>query len=149
MLIGDTDKTSSWGTGIEQLIRGFVSFTLQPWATNWEQEMNFALLTAEDRRAGLYLKFDFGELLRGSPADQSNYLKTLWGLGVVSANEIRRQFHMSEIPAEMGAPSVGDLRYVPTNVKIADGTNPTPAAPFGAKTDAEPATGEPKEGKDQ
>ena len=132
VLIGDTDKTSSWGTGIEQLIRGFVSFTLQPHATNWEQEMNAALLTQAERKQGLFLKFDFGELLRGSVSDQANYLKTLWSVGAASSNEIRRQLH---IPAIEGPE--GDLFYVPTNVKIADGKQPTP----GAGADGSPIDG--------
>jgi HK97 family phage portal protein len=122
VLVGDTEKTSSWGTGIEQLTRGFVMFTLQPWATNWEQELNFSLLTADERRQKLYFKFDFSELLRGSVGDQANYLKTLWGLGAVSANEVRRQFHMPEIPDVPG-----DLHYVPANFVVA-GTTPSTAA---------------------
>lgn len=134
ILIGNTDKTSSWGTGIEQLTRGFVTFTLAPWATNLEQEFDFSLLTKAEKLAGYAIKFDFDELLRGSPAEQAKYLQTLWQLGAASANEIRRAFHMTEI-----ADGPGNLRYVPLNYTVAgaprpEGT-PTPVPADGGADD--------------
>ena len=34
-----TDKSTSWGTGIEQQTLGFVGFTLRPWLTRIEQRL--------------------------------------------------------------------------------------------------------------
>lgn len=42
-MIGHTEKTSSWGTGIEQMSIGFVKYTLAPHLTSIEQEINFKL----------------------------------------------------------------------------------------------------------
>lgn len=133
VLLGNTEKTSSWGTGIEQLTRGFVTFTLAPWATNWEQEMNLSLLTADERKAGYFFKFDFSELLRGSLTEQSTYLKNLWGIGAVTANEVRRVFHLEE-----RADGPANLTYVPSNF-VESGTQPATAQAAPAASPAEPA----------
>ena len=132
VILGDTEKASSWGTGIEQITRGFVMFTLQPWAKNWEQELNFSLLTRKERQKGYYFKFDFSELIKGSVKDQAEYLKTLWGIGVVSANEVRRAFHLPEIPDAKGG-----IHYVPANY-VPAGTLPQNAAGAGAPNDGMP-----------
>ena len=125
ILLGNTEKTSSWGTGIEQLTRGFVTFTLAPWATNWEQELNLSLLTREERLQGYFFKFDFSELLRGSLKEQAEYLSQLWQTGSVTSNEIRRSFHLEERPD-----GPANLTYVPSNF-VEAGTQPAtdPAAP--------------------
>lgn len=115
VLLGNTEKTSSWGTGIEQLTRGFVMFTLAPWAKNWEQELDRSLLTTEEKAAGYFFRFDFTELLRGSLLDQANFAKTLWGIGAATQNEIRRTFHMTELPD-----GPANMIFVPANMITAD-----------------------------
>ena len=36
-LVGDVDKSTSWGSGIEQQNLGFLQYTLQPYLIRWEQ----------------------------------------------------------------------------------------------------------------
>lgn len=57
-MIGHTEKTSSWGSGIEQMSLGFVKYTLQRHLVAIEQELNHKLFTtsrnfAEFLTAGL------------------------------------------------------------------------------------------------
>lgn len=131
VLIGDTDKTSSWGSGIEQLMRGFVKFTLNPWASNLEQEMNFSLLTKQEKIDGYFVKFDFSELLRGSPEEQAKYLQVLWQTGAVCSNEIRRVFGMPEV-----GDATGGLFYVPMNYNVAGQPKPVRTPVPGEPADA-------------
>ncbi|WP_142777401.1 phage portal protein, partial [Klebsiella pneumoniae] len=35
-LVGDVDKTTSWGSGIEQQNLGFLQYTLKPYLDRWE-----------------------------------------------------------------------------------------------------------------
>jgi HK97 family phage portal protein len=42
-MIGHTEKTTSWGSGIEQMGIGFVKYTLSPHLTAMEQEINYKL----------------------------------------------------------------------------------------------------------
>ena len=65
ILLQDQEKTSSWGTGIEHIMIGFVTFTIMPEAREWEQRMNMRLLTEEERAAGWYFEHDLNSLMRG------------------------------------------------------------------------------------
>lgn len=130
VLLGDTEKASSWGTGIEKITLGFVTYTLKPWVENWEQEMNFSLLTKEERKSGLHFKFDFKDLLRSTPTDQAAYLQKLWQVGAVSSNEVRKELDLIELPD-----ATGDLYYVPANFVVA-GKEPTDTQKEAAKLSA-------------
>jgi HK97 family phage portal protein len=90
ILIGDNDKTSSWGTGIEQITLGFVKYTVKPHLNRWEEEMNRKLF----RNAGPFLEFDLDELLRGDSKAQAEAdraaLGGAQGDGYKTVNEVRR-----------------------------------------------------------
>ena len=91
VLIGDNDKTSSWGTGIEQITLGFVKFTIKPMLCRWEEELNRKLF----RNAGQFVEFDLDGLLAGDSAAQSEVFKGALGgpgagNGYMTVNEIRR-----------------------------------------------------------
>lgn len=46
-LLGDTEKSTSWGTGLEQQMRGFLTATMEGHFTSWEQAVARDLLTAK------------------------------------------------------------------------------------------------------
>lgn len=119
VLLGNTEKTSSWGTGIQQLMLGFVEWTLKPWARNWEQELDRSLLTKQEKLAGYFFKFDFTELLAGTPGDQAKFFKTLFEAGASTSNEIRHAFGYLELPD-----GPANFRYVPANL-VPDHLQPT------------------------
>lgn len=89
-MIGHTDKTTSWGTGIEQMSIGFVTYTLQPHLTAIEQEINRKFF----RRAGKFSEFSVDGLLRGDSKTRSDAYKAAVGgssgPGWMTRNEIRR-----------------------------------------------------------
>jgi len=101
-LLQSTDKATTWGSGIEQMSRGFVDFTLQPWAKNWEEELSFSLLTSKEKKLGLYFKTDYSNLLRGSPQEQAVYFTTLWNGGLIRRNEARSGLGYVELPDAEG-----------------------------------------------
>ena len=49
-LINDTEKTTTWGTGIDQLIQGFYKFRLRPMLESLEQAIEKRVLTAAQRK---------------------------------------------------------------------------------------------------
>lgn len=59
-LIGDVERSTSWGTGIAEQGIGFVRFTLMPWLVRLERVTN-QLFTERD----LYIKFNTAALERG------------------------------------------------------------------------------------
>lgn len=91
IIIGDSEKTSSWGTGVEQVTLGWVRFSVQPMLARWEEEINRKLF----RRAGQFVEFSLEALLRGdSKAQAEAYRAALGGPGTgdgyMTVNEIRK-----------------------------------------------------------
>lgn len=84
-MIGAVDKTTSWGTGIEQQTIGFVTYTLRPWITRFEQAATDELLAPENR----YAQWNVNGLLRGDTAQRASWYQTARNIGVLSPNEIR------------------------------------------------------------
>ena len=77
-MIGDTEKSTSWGTGIEQQSLGFVTWTLEDHLTMWEEAITVDLLADPALRA----KFNRSALVKGDiKARWEAYVKALqWGV---------------------------------------------------------------------
>ncbi len=56
-MVGHTQNSTSWGTGMEQQMIGFLSFTLLPWIKRIEMCANRRLLRPDERRR-FYVKFN-------------------------------------------------------------------------------------------
>ena len=107
-LIGDTDRSTSWGTGIEQQSIGFVQYVLMPWIRRWESELTAKLfLGAEKGR--YYVRFALDGLLRGDAKTQAAAWATGRQWGWLSANDVREQ---QDLPPIEG----GDLYVSPLNM---------------------------------
>lgn len=96
-MIGELDKTSSWGSGVEQMGLGFVRYTLQPYLNRIEQELNRKLF-----RAGNYVcEFDVAQLLRGDTKARSEYYRAALGgssgPGWMTINEVRGRDNLPRI----------------------------------------------------
>lgn len=80
---------TNWGTGIEQQMIGFITFTLAPWLRRIEQAISKDLLPPEERET-YYAEFAIEGLLRGdSSARQAFYASALQN-GWMSRNDVRR-----------------------------------------------------------
>jgi HK97 family phage portal protein len=90
-MIGDTEKTSSWGSGIEHMSIGFVTYTLQPYLTKIEQELNAKLFPRLDR---YFVEFNVEGLLRGDSKSRAEFYQAALGgsagPGWMTRNEVRR-----------------------------------------------------------
>jgi phage portal protein BeeE len=93
-MIGEMEKQSSWGTGIEQTGIGFVKYTLGPHLTRIEQELNRKLF----RDGRFFVEFNRDGLMEGDSKAQAEYFtKALGGPGSqgwLSVNEVRRLKNM-------------------------------------------------------
>jgi HK97 family phage portal protein len=85
-LIGDTEKSTSWGTGIEQQTIGWVNFGLRPWLVKWEQRMDLDLLFNRDR---FFTQFSVDGLLRGDSTSRGTFYRTMREIGAFSVNDVR------------------------------------------------------------
>lgn len=111
-MIGDVERSTSWGTGIEAQGIGFVVYTLMPWITRLERVTTMRLLTSPTDR-GLKIRWNVNGLLRGDfRTRMAGYaLGRQWG--VYSANDIAALEDLDPIPG-------GDTRLVPLNMGLID-----------------------------
>lgn len=91
-------KTSSWGSGIEQLFLAFVQFTIKPWVAQWEQEMSLKLLTGMEQRNGYRVRFSVKELLRGDSTARAGFYERMGGIKAMTVNEIRAEEGRNPLP---------------------------------------------------
>ncbi|WP_417816592.1 phage portal protein [Tritonibacter scottomollicae] len=115
-MIGDTEKSTSWGSGIEQQSIGFVTYTLEDHLTTWEETINRDLVSEAD----VYSRFNRKALVRGDIKTRwEAYVKAMqWG--VYSPNEVRKL--EDENPRDGG-----DVYYDPPNMaggEKGDGNEP-------------------------
>ena len=103
-MLQDTEKSTSWGTGIEQQSIGFVVYTLRPWLTRFEQRITKIL-----KPEPVYARFSVEGLLRGDSKTRAEFYRRMWEIGVYSTNEIRA---LEDLPPVEG----GDARHRPLNM---------------------------------
>lgn len=90
VLINDTSKTTTWGTGVEQIIEGFYKFTLRPTLVRIEQAIQRRVLTSRQRAEGLKVEFSFDALLRASLKDRMEIYAKASQNGIKTRNECRQ-----------------------------------------------------------
>lgn len=102
-MIGEVDRTTSWGKGIEEQGIGYVVYTLGPSITRYEVAYGAQLPRPQ------YVKFSVGALLRGNTKDRfvSYAVARQWGW--MSVNEIRA---LEDLPPVEG----GDVYLQPLNM---------------------------------
>lgn len=98
VLIGHVEKTTSWGTGVEQLMIGFASWTVTPLAQSWEEELSLKLLTQKERDAGIYIRLDLRGLLRGDMAARAAFYGSAIDHGWMTPNEVRSREELNPLP---------------------------------------------------
>jgi HK97 family phage portal protein len=91
-MIGETSSSTSWGSGIESMSRGFVTYTLQPHLVRIEQELNRKLFP---RDTGKFVRFDRDALIEGDSTAQAAYNRAALGgpgtgMGWMSVDEVRK-----------------------------------------------------------
>lgn len=89
LMIGHTDKMTSWPGGQEGMRMDFRDFCLMPIITRFEEAVNTRLLTREDRRAGFYCKVSSEGLLRGNTEARTAQYSSALQNGWMSRNEVR------------------------------------------------------------
>jgi HK97 family phage portal protein len=93
-MIGSTEKTTSWGTGVDSMGIGFVRYTLRRHLNKFENELNRKLF----RTASRVLEFDTSDLERADNKSFVEGLRTAVGRAgetrMISINEARKAMRM-------------------------------------------------------
>lgn len=94
-LIGDLEKSTSWGTGIDAQEQGYINHSLFPYARRIEQALDTQLLLPADREQGFFYEHLFDGFLRGDI--QTRYEAYVKGItnGFISRNEVREKENLN------------------------------------------------------
>ena len=65
-LLMETEKSTSWGTGLSEQNLAFLQYTLEPYLTRWEQAISKRLIPVA-QQSQVYAKHDVDALLRANP----------------------------------------------------------------------------------
>jgi HK97 family phage portal protein len=109
-MLQDIERTTSWGTGVEQQGIKYVKFTLRSHLQRWEQEGNQRLLVDEPTR---YLRHVVDALLRGDTAARWQAYRAGADLGVYSIDDILEMEDRNPLPDKLGQQHFVQLNRVP------------------------------------
>lgn len=122
-------------SNIEQQVIQFYQFSLMPWLTSIEQELNVKLFGPIER-ARYFVRHDAATLLRGDTAAQTAHNREMFAMGAKSVNEVRLQFGLNPIDDPNA-----DKHFIPVNnlAALEDlGTLPAPETDPDEGTDQDP-----------
>jgi HK97 family phage portal protein len=87
-MVGHGSKDSNWGTGLEQKMLWFITFTLRNWCVKIEQAVRKNLLTPVERQT-YFAEFAIEGLLRGDSAARATFYSTMTQNGIMTRDECR------------------------------------------------------------
>jgi HK97 family phage portal protein len=113
-LLGEHERSTTWGTGIEQFMIMFVTHTLRPWAVRWEQAIQRDLIVSD----AFYAEFNLDGLLRADTATRVAAYQIAAGGNApwMTRNEIRKKENMRALPGL-------DEMLSPLNMRVGQGTD--------------------------
>lgn len=115
-LLGDVEKSTSWGTGIEQQNIGFVTYTLAKWMALFEAPIERAFFSVESETG---FSHDISALVKGDLKTRTAHYESSLMWGWRSPNEVRRK---EGLPTREG----GDVYYPPPGTPSDGGTQKQP-----------------------
>jgi HK97 family phage portal protein len=124
-MLQDVERSTSWGTGIEEQTLGFVTYNLGSWTDLWDTEVNRQLVRPAYGQTH-YAETLVDALLAGRAEDRWKVYQIARDLGVLNAEAIAKR---ENLPAPTDGS--GATYYRPANIVQAIAPNATgdPAAP--------------------
>lgn len=110
---------TNWGTGIEQQMIGFITFTLRPWLARIEQAISKDMLRPEERET-YYVEFNLEGLLRGDSAARAAFYSSAVQNGWMNRTTVAARENLPE-------PTGGDLFTIQANLVETDKVGKTSA----------------------
>lgn len=122
-MLGQVDKTTSWGTGIEQMGLGFLAYSLSAWLGRFEDAWSAMLPRPQSAR------FNADALLRTDTAGRYAVYSAARSAAILTTNEIRALENYAPIDG-------GDEIAAPLNSSTPALTKDNGASPSAQKADA-------------
>ena len=84
---------SSWGSGIQEIVRGFARFCLSGWTTRIEQRLSMLLPPKQ------FCEFDYSKFLKPSPEEEIRLLIEQVNAKLLTVDEARAKRNLGPLPA--------------------------------------------------
>lgn len=123
-MVGDVERSTSWGTGIEQQGLHFLIYSLLPWIELIEQSIRFNLVVQPER---YYPKLNVNAILRMDAEAQAHVFEILIRNRVLSPNECRELLERN--PYDGGDEYVSAAAPPPAPTAPPEPTPPSALAP--------------------
>lgn len=107
-MLGQVDRTTSWGTGIEQQSLGFLRYTVAPWLGRFEDAWSALLPRPQVAR------FNVDALLRTDTAGRYAVYTQARNIGAMTIDEIRAKEDMPPLPDGVGGDPFAPLNSAHT-----------------------------------
>lgn len=104
-MVGHGNKDSNWGTGLEQKLIAFLTFTMRSSLTRIEQAINQQLLTPAERLK-YYAEFSIEGLLRADSAARAAFFSVMVNNGIITRDEVRAKENLSPMGGNAGVLTV-------------------------------------------
>jgi HK97 family phage portal protein len=95
-LLMETEKSTSWGSGIEQQNIGFLTYTLRPYLQRMVAVMNRWVIPPKERR-DVYVAIDETPLLLMDSTGWQNFAGAMATQGIMTRNELRKMRKLPRI----------------------------------------------------
>lgn len=96
VMVNDSNGTTVWGSGIEQVMQGFYKLTLRPLLEKIESSIMVNLLTKSERER-MDVEFDFDALLRADSKSRFESYRIAINAGIMTPNEARAEEHLPAV----------------------------------------------------
>lgn len=120
-LINDSEKATSWGSGLEQLDLGFLKYTLTPYLKRWETTIRDSLMRPVEQQR-LIVEHNVEGMLRTDSKARAEFYSSMAQNGLMTRNEIRKK---ENLPMVDGADSL----TVQVNLTPLEGLGELPPEP--------------------
>jgi len=143
IMLGDTEKQTSFGSGVEQMFIQVTNSVLIPKATEIEQEFDYKCFRTDELASGYYTSINFQNLLRGDSQARAEYYSKLGMMGYVTQDEVRAWEEMGPHPGGVGADAwigqnmmpLSEAKDILKGKYNGKGSEGTGASPGGSKGD--------------
>lgn len=95
-LLMETEKSTSWGSGIEQQNIGFLTYTLRPYLSRMVCSWNRWLIPQRER-SKIFVDIDESPLMMMDSAALKEWVGAMANNGVYTRNEIRRKLKLARV----------------------------------------------------
>lgn len=121
-LVNDTEKSTSWGTGIEQQNLGFLQYTVDAYLKSWESAISHQMLKPNERRS-VFVEHNVDGLLRADSKSRAEFFSKMAQNGIMTRNEIRAKQNLppmdggNELTVQVNLTPVDELPKVNSNAE--------------------------------